>query len=84
MLSEELHIPKVTIWKHMANSLGLQCRHFTWVSSRLTEDLAEEAICKLFQSGRDITVSIELAAFGHDIDDVKTSGAPNNGDHDFR
>jgi hypothetical protein len=36
--SEDLHIPKGTIWEYMTNSLGFQCRHFKWFSYMVTKE----------------------------------------------
>jgi hypothetical protein len=37
--SEDLSIPRVTLWVQMTNSLRLQCGHFKQVSSMITEEL---------------------------------------------
>jgi hypothetical protein len=43
-LSEDVHIPRVTVWEYMTKSLGLQCHHFKWVSYMLTEELRRKRV----------------------------------------
>jgi hypothetical protein len=44
MLNEDLNIPRVTVWEHMAKFLGFQCRHFKLIPNIFTEELRRKRI----------------------------------------
>jgi hypothetical protein len=43
-LSEDLRIPKTTIWRGLTESLQLKSRHFKWVPSMLTKELRQKRV----------------------------------------
>jgi hypothetical protein len=43
-LSQNLRIPKTTIWRRLTESLQLKSRHFKWVPYMLTEELRQKRV----------------------------------------
>jgi hypothetical protein len=43
-LSDDLKIPKITVWRPLTESLQFKSRHFNWVPSMLTEELRQKRI----------------------------------------
>jgi hypothetical protein len=43
-LSEDLKIPKITVWRRLTESLQFKCLHFKWVPSMLIEELGQKRV----------------------------------------
>jgi hypothetical protein len=43
-LSEDLHIPRITVWEYMTKSFGLQCCYFKLVSNMFMEELRKKQV----------------------------------------
>jgi hypothetical protein len=61
-LSEDLHIPRVTVWEHTTKYLSLQCHHFKWVC-QFTYKSAKHVSLTFLLASRNFLVPSDCGTF---------------------